>query len=64
LRTRTIDGPVVVDAVVDKNEPMLPPKRRPDYVQKLEQALAQEGADRPSIERALSEEPALTSLEP
>jgi pyruvate dehydrogenase (quinone) len=58
------DGPVLVDAVVDKDEPMLPPKRRPDYVQKLEHALAQEGADRPRIERALSEEPALTSLEP
>jgi pyruvate dehydrogenase (quinone) len=58
------DGPALVDAVVDKDEPMLPPKRRPDYVEKLEQALARGGAERPRIERALAQEPALTSLQP
>jgi pyruvate dehydrogenase (quinone) len=58
------DGPALVDAVVDKDEPMLPPKRRPDYVEKLEQALARGGAERPRIERALAQEPALTSLKP
>jgi pyruvate dehydrogenase (quinone) len=58
------DGPALIDAIVDKDEPMLPPKRRPDYVEKLEQALAQEPDQRPRIERALSEEPARTSLKP
>jgi thiamine pyrophosphate-dependent acetolactate synthase large subunit-like protein len=60
------DGPVLVDAVVDENEPMLPPKRREEYVRKLTQALQQgtEPGEREEIERALGEEPALTSLRP
>jgi len=56
------DGPVLVDAVVDANEPMLPPKRRDDYVKKLEKALERGTPGRSEIERALTEEPALTSL--
>jgi pyruvate dehydrogenase (quinone) len=55
-------GPVLVDAVVDTNEPMLPPKRRKDYVAKLTKALAQGTAGGADIERALTEEPARTSL--
>jgi thiamine pyrophosphate-dependent acetolactate synthase large subunit-like protein len=55
-------GPALVDAVVDPNEPMLPPKRRPDYVEKLSKALEQGVAERDQIERALREEPAVTSL--
>lgn len=58
------DGPALVDAVVDPNEPMLPPKRRPDYIEKLQKALAQEPEQRAPIDRALGEEPALTSLKP
>jgi pyruvate dehydrogenase (quinone) len=58
------DGPALVDAVVDPDEPMLPPKRRPDYVEKLEKALEREPDQRPKIERALAEEPARTSLKP
>jgi pyruvate dehydrogenase (quinone) len=56
------DGPALVDAVVDADEPMLPPKRRPDYVEKLEKALAAgtPGAER--IRAALTQEPARTSL--
>jgi pyruvate dehydrogenase (quinone) len=56
------DGPALVDAVVDANEPMLPPMRRDDYVKKLSKALAQGTRDRAEIERALTEEPAKTSL--
>jgi pyruvate dehydrogenase (quinone) len=56
------DGPVLVDAVVDANEPMLPPKRREEYVKKLHQALDQGTPDRAEIERALSEQPARLSL--
>jgi pyruvate dehydrogenase (quinone) len=55
-------GPALIDAIVDSDEPMLPPKRRPDYVKKLEKALSAgtPGAER--IRSALLEEPARTSL--
>ena len=56
------DGPALVDAVVDTNEPMLPPKRRQTYVDNLNKALAEGSSDRSAIERALQEEPAITSL--
>lgn len=56
------DGPVLIDAVVDANEPMLPPKRREDFVDKLHQALERGTPGRTEIERALKEEPAVTSL--
>jgi pyruvate dehydrogenase (quinone) len=56
------DGPVVIDAVVDANEPMLPPKRREDFVKKLHEALERGTPGRTEIERALKEEPAITSL--
>jgi pyruvate dehydrogenase (quinone) len=58
------DGPALVDAVVDANEPMLPPKRRPDYVEKLEKALGQGVKDREKIEQNLAEQPAAFSLQP
>ncbi|BBK40470.1 pyruvate oxidase [Allostella vacuolata] len=58
------DGPALVDAVVDGNEPMLPPKRRKDYVEKFQKALDRGTPHRAEIERALGEEPALTSLKP
>lgn len=56
------DGPVLVDAVVDGNEPMLPPKRRKEFVEKLHTALDKGTPHRAEIEQALSQEPALTSL--
>lgn len=56
------DGPALLDAVVDPNEPMLPPKRRQDYVEKLHKALDRGTPHRREIEAALVEEPALTSL--
>lgn len=59
-----LKGPVLVDAVVDDAEPMLPPKRREDYVQHLRKALGQMPEERFEIERALAEEPARTALRP
>lgn len=56
------DGPALLDAVVDPDEPMLPPKRRPEYVEKLRRALDRGTPHRAQIEAALTEEPALTSL--
>ena len=49
-------------AVADGNEPMLPPKRREEYVKKLQKALDQGTPARADIERALSEQPARLSL--
>jgi hypothetical protein len=43
---------------------MLPPKRRPEYVEKLEKALAQGVADREEIEQNLKEQPAALSRQP
>jgi thiamine pyrophosphate-dependent acetolactate synthase large subunit-like protein len=56
------DGPALVDAIVDGNEPMLPPKRRQQYVDNLKKALDAGTNDRDEIKRALEEEPAVTSL--
>ena len=49
------DGPALVDAVVDTNEPMLPPKRRETYVKNLEAALSKGTPRRGDIQRALGE---------
>jgi pyruvate dehydrogenase (quinone) len=57
-------GPVLVDAVVDAAEPMLPPKRRDTYVENMEKALQQMPNARREIERAMGEEPARTALQP
>jgi pyruvate dehydrogenase (quinone) len=57
-------GPVLVDAVVDAAEPMLPPKRRDMYVKNMEKALQQMPNARGEIERAMQEEPARTALQP
>ena len=57
-------GPVLIDAVVDAAEPMLPPKRRDTYVENMEKALQQMPNARWEIERAMQEEPARTALQP
>jgi pyruvate dehydrogenase (quinone) len=57
------DGPVLVDAVVDAAEPMLPPKRREKFVNNLNKALEQMPDARGEIERALQEEPVPTALQ-
>lgn len=56
-------GPALVDAVVDPAEPMLPPKRRDQYMQHMEKALA-ETPNRAEIEDRMQQEPSLTSLKP
>jgi pyruvate dehydrogenase (quinone) len=58
------DGPVLVDAVVDAAEPMLPPRRRETYMKNLKKALDQMPSARDEIERAMQEEPARTALQP
>ncbi|MDX2205907.1 MAG: thiamine pyrophosphate-binding protein [Hyphomicrobiaceae bacterium] len=57
------DGAALVEAVVDPNEPLLPPKRMPKYVENLEKALRRGTPGAREIERALEEEPARTMLE-
>ena len=63
MRWRTI-GPALVDAVIDANEPMLPPKRMPKYADNLRKALAAGTPRHEQIERALDQEPARTMLQP
>lgn len=55
-------GPVLVEALVDPNEPLLPPKRMPKYVENLEKALegGTPGADQ--IRAALAREPSRSQL--
>jgi pyruvate dehydrogenase (quinone) len=57
------DGAALVEAVVDPNEPLLPPKRMPKYVKNLEKALKSGTPGAKEIKRALKEEPARTMLE-
>jgi thiamine pyrophosphate-dependent acetolactate synthase large subunit-like protein len=57
-------GPVLIEAVVDPNEPLLPPKRREQYAKNMEKALQAGTAGGEDIERALHEEPARTMLQP
>lgn len=57
-------GPVLIDAVVDSDEPMLPPKRREPYMEHLKQAFDKGTPGQAKIERRMQEEPALTSLKP
>jgi pyruvate dehydrogenase (quinone) len=56
-------GPALLDAVVDGYEPMLPPKRRDEYMKKLQKAFEAGTPMREHIERAMQEEPARTSLQ-
>lgn len=54
---------VLVEAIVDPNEPLLPPKRVPAYVENLEKALRRGTRGRAEIEHALQEEPSRSMLE-
>jgi pyruvate dehydrogenase (quinone) len=56
-------GPVLVDAVVDGYEPMLPPKRRQTYVENLEKALSRGSPEGEHIHQAMTQQPAKISLE-
>jgi thiamine pyrophosphate-dependent acetolactate synthase large subunit-like protein len=57
------DGPALVEATVDSNEPLLPPKRRAKYANNLQKALARGTPGEQEIRRALREEPARTMLQ-
>jgi thiamine pyrophosphate-dependent acetolactate synthase large subunit-like protein len=56
------EGPALVEATVDPNEPLLPPKRMEKYADNLEKALDRgtPGAER--IRAALKREPSRTML--
>jgi pyruvate dehydrogenase (quinone) len=56
------EGPVVIEAVVDAYEPMMPPKMPPDYAKNFRQALP-ETPGRAAIEANVAEEPARTMME-
>ncbi|AJR23395.1 thiamine pyrophosphate-dependent enzyme [Sphingobium sp. YBL2] len=55
-------GAALIEATVDPNDPLLPPKRIEKYVSNLEKALAQRTPGADEIRRALAREPALTML--
>ena len=55
------EGPVVIEAVVDAYEPMMPPKMPPDYAKNFRQALP-ETPGREAIEANVAEEPAKTMM--
>ena len=57
-------GPVLVEAVIDPDEPLLPPKRMPQYADNLKKALEQGTPNREAIERAIEEEPARSMMAP
>jgi pyruvate dehydrogenase (quinone) len=53
---------VLIEATVDPNEPLLPPKRVPKYAENLEKALAQGTDGAKEIRAALAREPSRTQL--
>jgi pyruvate dehydrogenase (quinone) len=56
-------GPVLVDALVDPNEPLLPPKRMPKYVENLEKKALEAGTPGAAqIRAALQREPSRSQL--
>jgi pyruvate dehydrogenase (quinone) len=56
------DGPTLVEATVDPNEPLLPPKRMEKYADNLEKALNRGTAGADRIRAALRREPSRTML--
>lgn len=52
----TTDGPVVIEAVIDASEPMLPPKMPPDYARNFRRALP-ETPGHEAIEASTAAEP-------
>jgi pyruvate dehydrogenase (quinone) len=57
-------GAALVEATVDPNEPLLPPKRMPKYVENLEKALNEGTPGAAEIRAALAREPAARQLQP
>jgi pyruvate dehydrogenase (quinone) len=56
-------GPVLVEALIDPHEPFLPPKRRRNYAENLDKALAAGTPGAKDIERALREDPSRSLLD-
>ena len=56
-----VDGPVVIEAVVDQYEPMMPPKMPADYVRNFRKALP-DTPGRERIEANLTEEPLVSMM--
>jgi pyruvate dehydrogenase (quinone) len=55
-------GPALLEALVDPNEPLLPPKRMPKYAENLQKALKRGTPGAEEIRAALAREPAHTQL--
>ncbi|TPJ76332.1 thiamine pyrophosphate-dependent enzyme [Mesorhizobium sp. B2-6-2] len=55
-------GPVIIEALVDAYEPMMPPKMPPDYVKNFRKALPRTPG-RDQIEENVAQEPAKTMME-
>ena len=58
------EGAVLIEAQVDPNEPLLPPKPMPKYAENLEKALQRGTAGAQEIRTALQREPSRTQLTP
>jgi pyruvate dehydrogenase (quinone) len=56
-------GAALIEAIVDPNEPLLPPKRIEKYAKNLEKSLSEGTLGADAIRQALSREPALTMLQ-
>jgi pyruvate dehydrogenase (quinone) len=56
-------GPVLVEAPIDPNEPLLPPKRIDKYAKNLEKALKKGTPGSDEIRKALEKEPARSMLQ-
>jgi thiamine pyrophosphate-dependent acetolactate synthase large subunit-like protein len=56
------EGPALIEAPVDPNEPLLPPKRMAKYSANLDKALSKGTAGAEEIRAALQREPARTML--
>ena len=56
-------GPALIDAVVDADEPMLPPKRRESYMKHLDEAFEKGTPGEENVRRRMEEEPARTMLQ-
>jgi pyruvate dehydrogenase (quinone) len=57
------DGAALIEAVIDPNEPFLPPKRREKYVENMEKALSAGTPGADEIRLAMAQEPARTMLQ-
>jgi thiamine pyrophosphate-dependent acetolactate synthase large subunit-like protein len=56
------DGPALIEAVIDPNEPLLPPKPIPKYVENLDKALDRGTPGAEEIRARLERQPARTML--